>query len=162
LLCLIRSPSQPASSVARARIINMRTGSPENPPHFCHRVLAGVGRLAYRAQKTPLQPEAGPSLGRKTPRVICSVESLGHFDPAGCGYSHTASREGGGARADDGWYPCESFARLYPRTSPPIRVRSLVSQAALVRSLRSLAGCSRLARLAAQAMKCRLTGSKIM
>jgi hypothetical protein len=38
----------------------------------------------------------GPSPGRKTPQVICSVARLGHFDPAGCGYSHTVPRQTGG------------------------------------------------------------------
>ena len=47
-------------------------------------------RLATRAAKEPAIRD-GPSLGRKR-RESRDDPSLGHHDPAGCGYSHTAPR----------------------------------------------------------------------
>src|SRR6516164_286988 len=34
----------------------------------------------------------GPSLGRNA-AIVATIASLGHLDPAGCGYSHTAPRQ---------------------------------------------------------------------
>jgi hypothetical protein len=53
-------------------------------------------RAIRAAQKKPATFATGQVTGSIRHEVIRSVESLPHFDPAGCGCSHTASRKGGG------------------------------------------------------------------
>src|SRR6516164_943099 len=71
-----------------------------------------AGRSSISGTKNPAPTGSGAKSWEETPRVICSVESLRHFGPAGCGYSHTAPREGVTERSDGGRHPCESFARV--------------------------------------------------
>jgi hypothetical protein len=75
-------------------------------------LLAARLRALSKPARAKGPPFATGQVSGETPRVICSVESLRHFDPAGCGYSHTAPREVVTERSDGGRHPCESFARV--------------------------------------------------